>query len=73
MEGTLASRKMPEIELIKKSWEKSSELPNRFLKLEVDTLRGNQIEQLEIIIFKGFCSSTTHQIKIDLDKKNSKI
>ena len=30
---------------------------------------ANQKEQLEIIIFKGISSSTTHQIEIDLEKK----
>ena len=29
----------------------------------------NLKEQLEIIIFKGFSSSTTHPIEIDLEKK----
>ena len=69
MEGTLASRKMPEIDLITNLEKISSEFPNRILKLEGYTLRGNQKEQLEIIIFKGFSSSTTHQIEIDSDKK----
>ena len=69
MEGTLASRKMPEIDLITNLEKISSELPNRILKLEGYTIRGNQKEQLEIIIFKGFSSSTTHQIEINSDKK----
>ena len=69
MEGTLASRKMPEIDLITNLEKISSELPNRILKLEGYILQGIQKEQLEIIIFKGFSSSTTHQIEIDLEKK----
>ncbi len=69
MEETLASRKMPEIDLIINLEKISSELPNRILKLEGYILQGNQKEQLEIIIFKGFSSSTTHKIEIDSDKK----
>ncbi len=69
MEETLASRKMAEIDLIANLEKISSEIPNRILKLEGYTLQGNQKEQLEIIIFKGFSSSTTHQIEIDSDKK----
>ena len=69
MEETLASRKMPEIDLIINLEKISSELPNRILKLEGYILQENQKEQLEIIIFKGFSSSTTHPIEIDLEKK----
>jgi len=69
MEETLASRKMPEIDLIINLEKISSELPNRILKLEGYILQENQKEQLEIIIFKGFSSSTTHKIEIDSDKK----
>ena len=69
MEETLASRKMPEIDLITNLEKISSEIPNRILKLEGYTLQGKQKEQLEIIIFKGFSSSTTHPIEIDSDKK----
>ena len=32
-------------------------------------LKGNSKENLEIIIYKGFSSSTTHQIEVDLEKK----
>tara|TARA_B100001248_G_scaffold228076_1_gene186820 strand:- start:63 stop:371 length:309 start_codon:yes stop_codon:yes gene_type:complete len=60
---------MAEIDLIANLEKISSEIPNRILKLEGYTLQGNQKEQLEIIIFKGFSSSTTHQIEIDSDKK----
>ena len=68
MEETLASPKMAEIDLIKNLEKISSEIPNRILKLEGFTLQDNQKEPLEIIIFKGFSSSTTHPIEIDLEK-----
>ena len=69
MGETLTSRKMTEIDLIKNLEKISSRIPNRILKLEGYTLQENQKEQLEIIIFKGFSSSTTHPIEIDLEKK----
>ena len=69
MEDTLASPKMDEIDLIKNLEKISSEIPNRILKLEGYILKENHKEQLEIIIFKGFSSSTTHPIEIDSEKK----
>ena len=69
MEETLTSPKMEEINLINNLEKISSEIPNRILKLEGYILRENQKEYLEILIFKGFSSSTTHQIEIDLEKK----
>jgi len=69
MEETLASRKMAEIDLINNLEKISSEIPNRILKLEGFILKKNHKEKLEIIIFKGFSSSTTHPIEIDLEKK----
>ena len=69
MEGTLASPKMEEIDLINSLEKISSEIPNRILKLEGFILKENRKEQLEILIFKGFSSSTTHPIEIDLEKK----
>ena len=69
MEETLASQKMGEIDLITNLEKISSKIPNRILKLEGFSLKENQKEQLEIIIFKGFSSSTTHPIEIDLEKK----
>ena len=69
MEETLASPKMAEIDLIKNLEKISSERPNRILKLEGFILKENHKEQLEIIIFRGFSSSTTHPIEIDLEKK----
>ncbi len=69
MEETLAFPKMEEIDLINRLEKISSEIPNRILKLEGYILKDNHKEKLEIIIFKGFSSSTTHQIEIDLEKK----
>ena len=69
MEETLAFREMAEIDLITNLEKISSKIPNRILKLEGYTLKENHKEQLEIIIFKGFSSSTTHPIEIDLEKK----
>ena len=69
MVETLAFRKMEEIDLITNLEKISSTIPNRILKLEGFTLQDNQKEPLEIIIFKGFSSSTTHPIEIDLEKK----
>ena len=69
MEETLASPKMAEIDLIINLEKISAEIPNRVLKLEGFILKENYKEQLEILIFKGFSSSTTHPIEIDLEKK----
>ena len=69
MEETHASPKMKEIDLIKNLEKISSEIPNRILKIQGYILKKNHKEQLEIIIFKGFSSSTTHPIEIDLEKK----
>ena len=69
MEETLTSRKMAEIELINNLEKISSGIDNRILKIEGYLLKENHREKLEIIIFKGFSSSTTHQIEIDLEKK----
>ena len=69
MEETPASQKMAKIDLINSLEKLSSEIPDRILKLEGFILKENQKEQLEIIIFKGFSSSTTHPIEIDLEKE----
>ena len=69
MEETPASQKMAEIDLIDSLEKISSELPNRLLKLQGFLLKENQKEQLEIIIFRGYSSSTTHPIEIDSEKK----
>ena len=69
MEETPASQKMAKIDFINSLEKISSKMPNRILKLEGFILKDNHKEQLEIIIFKGFSSSTTHPIEIDLEKK----
>jgi len=69
MEETLAIPKMAETDLIRNLEKISSEIHNRILKLEGFILKENHKEKLEIIIFKGFSSSTTHPIEIDLEKK----
>ena len=69
MEETLISPKMIEIDLINNLEKISSEKPNRILKLEGFILKENRKEQLEIIIFRGYSSSTTHPIEIDSEKK----
>ncbi len=69
MEETLASPKMAEIDLIINLEKISSDIPNRILKLQGFIQKGNHKEQLEILIFKGFSSSTTHPIEIDVEKK----
>ena len=69
MEETPASSKMAEIDIIKNLEKIISEIPNRVLKLEGLILKENQKEQLEIIIFRGYSSSTTHPIEIDSEKK----
>ncbi len=60
---------MVKIDLLNNLEKISSEIPNRILKLEGYILKENQKELLEIIIFKGFSSSTTHPIEIELEKK----
>ena len=69
MEETPASQKMAEIDLINSLEKISSEISNRILKLEGFILKENQKEQWEIIIFRGYSSSTTHPIEIDSEKK----
>ena len=69
MEETHTSLKMEEIDLIKNLEKISSGIPHRILKLEGFILKENHKEELEIIIFKGFSSSTTHPIEIELEKK----
>ena len=69
MEETLPFPKMADIDLLNKLEKISSLIPNRILKVEGYILQENHKEHLEIIIFKGFSSSTTHPIEIDLEKK----
>ena len=60
---------MEEINLIYFLEKISSKIPNRILKVEGYMLKKNHRERLEIIIFKGFSSSTTHPIEMDIEKK----
>ena len=69
MEETLAFQKMAKIDLINSLEKISSEIPDRVLKIEGFILKENQKEQLEILIFRGYSSSTTHPIEIDSEKK----
>ena len=69
MEETPASQKMAKIDLINSLEKISSEIPDRILKLEGFILKENQKEQLEILIFRGYSSSTTPPIEIDSEKK----
>jgi len=69
MEETPASQKKAKIDLINSLEKLSSEIPDRILKLEGFILKENQKEQLEILIFRGYSSSTTHPIEIDSEKK----
>ena len=73
MDETLTSPKMAEINLINNLEKISSKIPNRILKIEGFFLKDNKKEILELIIFKGFSSSTTHPIEIDLEKISSTI
>ena len=69
MEETLTSPKMAKIDLLNNLEKISSVISNRILKIEGFILKENQKEHLEIIIFKGFSSSTTHAIEMDLEKE----
>ena len=69
MEGTHAFPKMVEIDLIISLEKISSRFTNRILILEGYILKKNKKEPLEIIIFKGFSSSTTHPIEVDLERR----
>ena len=60
---------MEKIDLINNLEKISSNIPNRILKVEGFILKEDQKEQLEILIFRGYSSSTTHPIEIDLEKK----
>ena len=60
---------MEKIDLIRSLEKISSRVPDKILKLEGYRLKGHKKEQLIIIIYKGFSSSTTHQIAMDLENK----
>ena len=68
MEETLPSPKMAEIDLLNNSEKISSLVTNTITKVKGYILKENQKEQLESIIYKGFSSSKTHRIEIDLEK-----
>ena len=57
---------METISLIKKLEQISSRLPNRVLRIEGILVCNKDF--IEVIIFKGFSSSTTHKIEHDLEK-----
>ena len=57
---------METIDLIKKLEIISSKSPNRVLRLEGIFIDNEEF--IEVIIFKGFSSSTTHKIEHDLEK-----
>ena len=59
---------MAEIELIRNLEKISFIIPNRLLKLQGYLLREDSKEFLEIIIYRGFSSSTTHKIEIDSEQ-----
>ncbi len=69
MEETLYSQNMAKIDLINNLEQISSEIPDRILKLEGLILKEKKKEQLEILIFRDYSSSTTHPIEIDSEKK----
>ena len=69
MEETHVFQEMKEIDLVDKLERISSKFPNRILMLTGCIFKKNQMEKLEIIIFKGFSSSTTHPIEIDSESK----
>jgi len=54
--------------LIRKFEQISINMPKRVLKLTGFVFEKNSKEYLEIIIFRGFSSSTTHEIETDLEK-----
>ena len=60
---------MEKINLIENLEKISFMIPNRLLKLQGYLLKKNSKEFLEIIIYRGFSSSTTHQIEIDSEKQ----
>ena len=54
--------------LIKKFEKISINMPKRVLKLTGFVFEKDSKEYLEILIFRGFSSSTTHEIETDLEK-----
>ncbi len=68
MGGILVFQIMESNNLIRNLENISSSFPNRLLKLHGYLLKNDSKEFLEIIIYKGFSSSTTHPIEIDSEK-----
>ncbi len=60
---------MERTELINRLEKISSKISNRILKVHGYIFKEDKKEKLEIIIFKGYSSSTTHPIEIELEKK----
>jgi len=60
---------MAKIDLIRNLEKISFMIPNRLLKLQGYLLKEHSKEFLEIIIYKGFSSSTTHRIETDSEKQ----
>ena len=58
-----------EINLIKDLEQISEKHPNRILKIKGYVYEKQKKTFLEIIIYKGFSSSTTHKIDVDLENK----
>tara|TARA_Y100000589_G_scaffold320578_1_gene350658 strand:+ start:648 stop:950 length:303 start_codon:yes stop_codon:yes gene_type:complete len=54
------------INLIKELELISSKFPDRLLRIEGEYIDNKEF--IEVIIFKGFSSSTTHKIEYDLNK-----
>ena len=57
---------METIDLLKKLEIISSKSPNRVLRIEGIFIDNKEF--IEVLIFKGFSSSTTHKIEHDLEK-----
>ena len=59
---------MTAINLIKKLEKVSFNISNKILRIKGYIQKKNKNEYLEILIYRGFSSSTTHPIEIDQDK-----
>ena len=58
---------MENFRLIKKLEQVSLNIPERLLRLKGYILNGKEKEYLEIIIYRGFSSSTTHMIDPNIE------
>ena len=56
------------INLIKELEQISLKFPNKILKLKGYSLKKGKKINLEVLIYKGFSSSTTHEIEFNLEK-----